>query len=156
MSGGRWAGKVLPAAVAAAITLGCEGQSPWQTSSPPPPVPETAPAAAGTETPVAEENYYRSRRPAPEDVEAFQNAVDRIVRLEYAPAEADLRFLLVRFESAGDEKYISQALFWLGYCCEKQGVWEQARDYYQRLTEHHSATVPGRLAGERLKHLPSE
>ena len=117
-----------------------------------PPTPETP-----AEKPVGESRKFQPARDvAPEDIEAFQAAVDQIGRLDYGPAESEIRVLLVRFESVDDPKYVSEALFWLGYCCEKQGVTEQARDYYQRVVEHYADTRPGKQAAQRLKLLPAE
>ncbi|MBN1943809.1 MAG: tetratricopeptide repeat protein [Phycisphaerae bacterium] len=147
-------------AMLAALPLGCETNGKWRTAKEDAPSPETKATQAPDESreKPAENSTTRllPRRVAPEDVEAFQNAVERISRLEYGPAEAELRFLLVRFESVDDPKYVSQSLFWLGYCCEKQHATDLARDYYQRLIEHYPETRPGLLAKQRRKHLSPE
>ena len=141
------------------ILAGCSSGSwnggglsaPVQTATP------VEPAEKPVEHPVGDSRKFQPPRDAaPEDVEAFLNTVDQISRLEYSQAEGELRVLLVRFESVDDPRYVSETLFWLGYCCEKQGVIDQARDYYQRAVEHYPDSRPGRQAAQRLKILPVE
>lgn len=137
-------------AIPVTIPLGCTMHGePADDKSTPPELP--VPAHSGDA-----QKFQPPREVAAEDVEAFRNAVDQIGRLEYGLAEAEIRILLVRFESVDDPNYVSQALFWLGYCCEKQGVTDQARDYYQRLIEHYADTRPGKQAAQRLQRLPAE
>ncbi len=85
-----------------------------------------------------------------EDVEAFQAAVEKVGRLQFARAETEFRELLVRFESANDVAYLSETLFWLGYCLEKQSLPDDARRYYSRLIGQYPSTPSARLARDRM------
>lgn len=151
---GRATAILLALTVLAGWQPGCstDWRGPRESEVQTPPTPEKP-----AEKPVGESRKFQQARDvAPEDIEAFHSAVDQISRLDYGPAESEIRVLLVRFESVDDPKYVSEALFWLGYCCEKQGVTEQARDYYQRVVEHYADTPPGKQATQRLKLLPPE
>lgn len=146
----------LAAAWALAALAGCSsGFARWK------PTADTrdtqAPAQTMEETSVGKpERFTPAQEVGAHDAEAFENAVERIGRLEYGKAETEIRQLLVRFESVDDPRYVSRALFWLGYCCEKQGVIDQARSYYERASERYPQTRPGQLARERLALLPAE
>ncbi|MBN1554380.1 MAG: tetratricopeptide repeat protein [Phycisphaerae bacterium] len=138
------------------VQSGCEMNRNWRSERKDPPQTNDT-SQAGEDSAVGDSRKFQSpREVAPEDIEAFQNAVEQVSRLEYGAAESELRQLLVRFESVDDPKYVSETLFWLGYCCEKEGVTEQARDYYQRVVEHYPQTRPGMRAQERMEHLPAE
>mgnify|MGYP006310031023 CR=1 FL=1 len=118
---------------------------------------KNAPAQTFDETATTQSTKFApAKKVSPADAEAFENAVERINRLEYAKAETEIRQLLVRFESVDDPRYTSRALFWLGYCCEKQGAAEQAQSYYQRVAGRYPDTRPGELARQRLGYLAEE
>jgi TolA-binding protein len=76
--------------------------------------------------------------------------------LQYGPAERELRQLLVRFQAVDDVKYLSDTLFWLGYCLEKQSLPGEARCFYEQLAEKYPATAAAQQACARLAQLPGE
>lgn len=84
----------------------------------------------------------------------FDEAVALTSQLRYSEAEVKLASLLAAFESGGDHRRASETLFWLGYCDEKQGRPDQARDIYQRLAKDFPGSPVCRQASLRLANLP--
>ena len=71
-------------------------------------------------------------------------------QLEYAQAEAKLTYLLPVFEAADEHELTAKTMFWLGYCNEKQGRWDQAKGFYDRVVKDYRDSTAARAAGQRL------
>jgi TolA-binding protein len=93
------------------------------------------------------------RQLTPRDIEDFDAAVEMVTRLEYAAAEREFRQLLVRFGATDEVKYVTETLFWLGYCLEKQSLVDEARKYYQRLADKYPDSPAAGQARRRLAYL---
>lgn len=70
--------------------------------------------------------------------------------------EAGLKFLELaeEFRRLEDGLRAAEAVFWVGYCCEKQESWDDARRFYETVMREHVGTAAARQAEERLKRLP--
>ena len=85
----------------------------------------------------------------------FHEALGLAQRLQFGDAEAKLSHLLPIFQTAGDETHAAEAMFWLGYCNEKQGRPDRASTYYQRVRSEHPDSRAAAAAGQRLAILRS-
>ena len=91
-------------------------------------------------------------RPAPPSRErlALESAVALAAELKYDQAAGKLAGLAPRLHAAGDRTGAAEAMFWLGYCLEKQRRYELARHWYGRVRDTYPGTPAARLAGQRL------
>ena len=88
-----------------------------------------------------------------DDLAVFDAAVARVSDLKYAEAEAAFLELIPRLESSGAWTHAAEAIFWLGFCQEKDGRGDQARATYRRLQRVYPGTPAATQAAERLKRL---
>lgn len=100
---------VAAMAIAAALLTGCG--KPQQTSAP---LPVTA---------------MRANSNVQADMD---NAVLLVSRLEYDAAVNKLTNLAAICRQSGDKARLAEALFWLGFCKEKQGTLPAAKEFYQQ------------------------
>ncbi len=84
---------------------------------------------------------------------ALDEALGLVSDLKYAQAAARLRELVPVAELAGDDATASEALFWLGYCAEKQGDAQQAEGYYERVNLAYPKSRAAQQARLRLRQL---
>ncbi len=84
---------------------------------------------------------------------AFNAAVALVTDLKYAEAEAAFLAMIPQLESSGAWTQAAEAIFWLGFCQEKDGRGDQARATYQRLQRVYPGTPAATQAAERLKRL---
>ncbi|MCD4825863.1 MAG: tetratricopeptide repeat protein, partial [Phycisphaerae bacterium] len=94
-----------------------------------------------------------ARLASPEDVAAFDAAVELATQLRYPEAERKFRPLLERFVAADNVHYASETLFWLGYCSEKQGRLDAAEQFYNRVIAEYPQTPAADQAQRRLEEL---
>ena len=91
-----------------------------------------------------------------QDRATFEEAVALTANLCYDKAAEKFEEVLPRFEAGGDRKRASEAMFWLGYCREKQGRTDEARRLYRKLRLRYWRTPPAKQADRRLDALPEE
>jgi TolA-binding protein len=84
---------------------------------------------------------------------ALDAAVALAVEGRYDEAAAQFSALMQRYDAAGDRARLAESLFWLGYCREKLGRPDEARDLYERVVRDHPAGPAARQAAERLGRL---
>ena len=87
------------------------------------------------------------------DLATFNDAVSLVESLRYEEAAGKFRQVFDNFVSAGDRQRAAEALFWLGFCREKQRRPAEARAIYVRLSEEYAGTRAAQQAGERLSRL---
>jgi TolA-binding protein len=85
----------------------------------------------------------------------FDQAVALVAQLRYDEAADKLSPLPEAFDAAGDPARAAEALFWLGYCHEKQGRTDRAASLYQNVIRSFPATPAARQAADRLSRLSS-
>ncbi|MCE5326847.1 MAG: tetratricopeptide repeat protein [Planctomycetaceae bacterium] len=128
---------------AAAGMMGCASmkemqfpkmQMPWQKKAPP------VEAAAPPMTSV---------KPA-EAMATFHEGLALLAELHYAQAAVKFQSVVNPLDEAGDRKHASEAFFWLGYCCEKQGMIDKAKPLYQQLVKVYGDTPAADLARQHL------
>ena len=114
-----------------------------------------AAAAAGCAGIAPIRARMEARRPlvSQQDIEDFHEAVASVAKLEYGRAGIAFQQALTRFEAAGDAKYASQCMFWLGYCREMQGQINEAVMTYERVLTRYPAAPAAGLARRRLEVL---
>lgn len=81
---------------------------------------------------------------------AYQEAIKLVEKLEYALAEPKLQYASAQFEAAGDDEHTAKSLFWLGFCREKLGQDDQARQAYVTVIQRFAGTKSAQSAKERL------
>lgn len=113
-------------------------------------------AAAGLSGCMAQIEYRPSSagRPRPQDVAALNEAVELVAQLKYADAADKLSGLIPLLRTAGDRQHAAEAMFWLGYCYEKQGGAAVAATWYERVKGMYPNTPAARQAEQRLRQLP--
>jgi len=87
------------------------------------------------------------------DVAELNEAISLIYKLQYEQAAARLTGLTGRLEASGDATRAAEALFWLGYCREKQGRIDEAVQLYRRILQAYGDTPAARQASQRLWRL---
>ena len=91
-----------------------------------------------------------------QDRAAFEEGIALAADLKYAEAQAKFRQVLAWYRATNDRARTAETLFWLGYCCEKQGRSADARDAYVQLVREHPSLPAARQASARLRRLPPE
>ena len=117
-----------------AMLAGCAAQAP------PADYRQYQPAAAGTVGPV----------PPSRDRLALEAAVALAADLKYDQAADRLAELIPRLHAAGDRTHAAEAMFWLGYCLEKQQRYDLAQHWYRRVGSTYPDTPAARQAARRL------
>jgi TolA-binding protein len=96
-------------------------------------------------------------RPAgPDEIQAFEDAVEMITALKHAEATEALRPLVERFAVAGLDRYAAESLFWLGYCSERLTNPAKSKEYYMRAVYGYPNTPAASQARSRLDSLGPE
>jgi len=94
------------------------------------------------------------RRQAGEaEVAALNEAVTLAAELRYDEAAERLSSLLPTLRASGDRQRLAEAMFWLGYCREKQGRLDLAGAWYDRVTAVCPKTPAAAQAAERRSRL---
>ena len=88
------------------------------------------------------------------DRAAFDEGVSLVSELKYAEAEKKFFRVLQWAEASGDRARLAETKFWMGFCYEKQGRTEEARELYDHLVNKHRDSPAARQAAERLGQLP--
>jgi TolA-binding protein len=83
----------------------------------------------------------------------LDDAVTLVTQGLYEEAATKLGPLATRFESRGDADLAAKALFWHGYCFEKQGDADQASALYTRVVRGYPNSPAARQAAARLEIL---
>lgn len=81
---------------------------------------------------------------------ALDDAIARVAELQYAQAATALEGLVERFRAGGDGPRCAEAMFWLGYCHEKQARPHEARELYSRAAQSYTGTPGAAMAQRRL------
>jgi len=87
------------------------------------------------------------------DSAALDDAVALAAERKYAEAETRLAALLPRLEQTADDARTAEAMFWLGFCHEKQGRLATAESFYRRLVDRCGGTKAADQARWRLSRL---
>ncbi|MDY7010862.1 MAG: hypothetical protein SVV80_08950 [Planctomycetota bacterium] len=87
------------------------------------------------------------------DLATFNEAILLTESLRYEEASEKFRQAFDRFSIAGDRQRSAEALFWLGFCLEKQHRSAEAREIYVRLAEEYAETRAADQAVRRLSRL---
>lgn len=95
-------------------------------------------------------SMYRIDRQAEEE---FAAALELVAELQYDEAAAKLFPLIAKFKSAGSPPRAAEAVFWTGYCHEKQGHADEARQFYDLVLREYPGTPASSQAAERLARL---
>ena len=85
-----------------------------------------------------------------QDIAIFEEGVALAANLRFRSAEERFQQVLGRFLEAGDAKYASEAMFWLGYCREKQGRHQEATELYYRVIASYARSRAAELSQQRL------
>jgi len=88
-----------------------------------------------------------------QDVKAFDAAVGLVSQLEYGSAAAEFSRLFPRLHAAGDQSRAAEAMFWLGYCHEKQQHRDIAAQWYRRVVRVYVWAPAASQALTRLSRL---
>jgi len=64
---------------------------------------------------------------------AFDEAMGLAMQLKYQEASDRFEAVFPRLHAAGDTAGAAEAMFWVGYCYEKQGRKTQAAEWYKRV-----------------------
>jgi tetratricopeptide (TPR) repeat protein len=83
----------------------------------------------------------------------LDRAVAQAAEGEYVAAAAEFQRLAETLERAGDRPHAAEALFWLGFCREKQGATGRARELYQRVERQYADAPAAEQAARRLRTL---
>jgi TolA-binding protein len=81
--------------------------------------------------------------------ESFESAWQLVQAGEFAKGEDAFRVWLADRQGANDPQ-TPNAMFWLGYCLEKQGKAEQSRELYQQVIDRFAASPAAQQARQRL------
>lgn len=92
--------------------------------------------------------HFATTQPAGE--EATNRAVALIADEQYQQAVDILEPLVTRGPAAGDSRHYPTALFWLGFCRERQGQLPLAMEHYRRVVTAWPDSQAARLAAQRL------
>ena len=89
------------------------------------------------------------------DRDAFEEGVTLVSELKYAEAEKKFFRVLQWAEAAGDKSRVAETKFWMGFCYERLGRTEEARELYNHLVKKHRGSAAAGQAAERLGQLPA-
>jgi len=91
----------------------------------------------------------------PEQAAALEQAVALVTELRYDEAIEKLRFLLPALQASGDTQRTAEAMFWIGFCHERQSRFDQATVWYRRTVNDYPDTPAAEQARQRLPRLES-
>lgn len=91
----------------------------------------------------------------PEQAAALEQAVALVTELRYDEAIEKLRFLLPALQASGDTQRTAEAMFWIGFCHERQSRFDQATVWYRRTVNEYPDTPAAEQARQRLPRLES-
>jgi TolA-binding protein len=112
-------------------------------------------AGCGSER-IQDSAKLKKAAPTQADMTALDQALAMVENGQYREAELRLESLASRFESLDNADLSAKALFWQGFCCEKDDRTEKAKDLYNRVLRAYPATPAARQASDRLKPLLGE
>lgn len=101
-------------------------------------------------------NVVATTMPAEDAVKVFDQALALVADLRYEQAGAKFRSVVDSLDEAGDHRRAAEAVFWFGYCREKQGHLDSAKKLYKRLIEKFPKSVAAGRAADRLAALGSK
>lgn len=141
---------IRPAGLAAAVCmlamLGCASRAPVYRGSH-----DTYPAStaawARAEAPLTPALVRAGPR------ERFEVAWRMIADQKFASAAREFEAWLDEFAQP-QQPLTPRAMFWLGYCRERQGQFDRARDAYAQVQQTFPASSAARLAAERAAQMP--
>ena len=99
------------------------------------------------------ERFALARIARQREAAILEEAVALAAELRFEPAAEKFQQVLDRSLPAGDRQHACEAMFWLGYCREKQGRRTEAVELYQRVISGFAGTRAAALAQQRLSHL---
>ncbi len=130
---------VLTAGALAVALAGCSAATQW------------AGAIAADERATTPETVTAyEQMAAAQDASELAAARERVLAGDYADAAARLVTLIPRLEARPDRRHAAAAVFWLGYCREKQRRPDEAAALYRRLTGEYADEPAARQAARRL------
>ena len=83
----------------------------------------------------------------------LDRAVALTAELRYAEAAREFVALEKVCRAGGDAPRAAESAFWLGFCHEKLGRFDEAAEVYRRTQQEYPRTRAARQAGERLSRL---
>lgn len=83
----------------------------------------------------------------------LDQAIGKAADGEYAEAAAEFAELSERYRQSGDREHAAAAMFWLGFCRERQGRLEEAREIYEQVETRYPALPAADQARRRLQLL---
>jgi len=89
-------------------------------------------ALAGCSAAYRPERLPLTATPAHTD-KAIDEAMSLAMQLKYQEASDRFEAVFPRLHAAGDTAGAAEAMFWVGYCYEKQGRKTQAAEWYKRV-----------------------
>lgn len=87
--------------------------------------------------------------------QAFDEAMDLVMQLKYQEASDRFTTVFPRLHATGDTAGAAEAMFWVGYCHEKQGQKAQAANWYKRVVRAYLWEPAASEAYKRLARLSS-
>ena len=115
-----------------------------------------AAALGGCAMEAPEPNQYKfapARIARQREAAILEEAVALAAELRFEPAAEKFQQVLDRSLPAGDRQHACEAMFWLGYCREKQGRRTEAVELYQRVISDFAGSRAAALAQQRLSQL---
>ena len=80
----------------------------------------------------------------------YREAIKLIDGLEHAPAAIKLQQASDQFDVAGDDAHTAESMFWLGFCREKLGQDDPARQAYVNVIQRFPESKSAKSAQQRL------
>jgi TolA-binding protein len=87
--------------------------------------------------------------------QAFDEAMELVTQLKYQEASDRFTGVFPRLHATGDTAGAAEAMFWVGYCHEKQGQKTQAANWYKRVVRAYLWEPAASEAYKRLTRLSS-
>ena len=94
--------------------------------------------------------------PAAQNDQAFEEAMALVAQLNYPQALDKFEAIFPRLHAAGDTARAAEAMFWVGYCYEKQGQKDAALDWYKRVVRAYLWEPAASEAAKRLTRLEAQ
>jgi len=111
-------------------------------------------AVAGCQARLSPE-ALQSRAASAQNEKAFDEAMGLAMQLKYQEAPDRFEAVFPRLHAAGDTAGAAEAMFWIGFCYEKQGRKAQAAEWYKRVVRAYLWEPAASEAAKRLTRLPS-
>jgi len=81
----------------------------------------------------------------------YREAIALIDKEQYAQASVKLERVVLQFDTAGDAVHTPKAMFWLGFCREKLGLDDSARQSYVEVIQRFPDSTSAEQARRRLE-----